>query len=150
MMSGYQECSVIGVPTKHPAGGGNVAGFNTYAQTGSWNQFDQWIQCDITTNSNLQNIAGIKAVFLQGIMIITNPVVGFTANLTIAFRAPGETWVTGQDYSAQAVIVGSNGIREPVGLWVPVVDNKFEMCWSRYYHPNVSYAVGLAANAYCR
>lgn len=149
----YQDCSTISVVAKHPSGGMNVTGWNTYTQTGLLDA--QWNTVDIRTNTNLGSIAGIKAVFLQGILIITNTDSAAAADMHVAFRAPGQTGFTCDDYSAQATFTGVGGTREPIGLWVPVVNNLFQICWNRFTSGGqlgalTYYGAALAVNAYCR
>lgn len=149
----YQECDKIGVITKHPAGGASVTGWNTYTGTGL--RDGQWNLVDIRTNSNLGTIAGIKAVFISGILIITNPDREAAADMHVAFRAPGQNGFTCADYSGQSTLTGYGGNREPIGLWVPVVNNLIEVCWTRatvggQLGANTYYGAALAVNAYCK
>ncbi len=149
---GYQDCTTISVVGRHPSGGSNVFGFNTASQWGPWQSPNTWQSADITTNPNLVGITGVKAVQLAGFAIITNPMSGFTANVTAAFVAPGQEGYgfTCQDYSIQAVQDGYGGIRQPFNIWVPVINNKFDWCWNSYYNASVGYEITGAVNAYCR
>lgn len=144
----YVTCSEFGAASLHPAGGTNIAGFSTYTGLGS--PPNQWVDVDIMANKHLAKITGIKAVFVQGILMISHGGIGTTANVTLAFRAPGAPGYTCDDYSAQAALVGPGGERQNVGLWVPVTDDKFQMCWTAWDAPGAYYGASLAVNGWCR
>lgn len=100
--------------------------------------------------------ADAKAAFIQGLLIITAgsdspPAI---ANLTIAFRRPGDPAVTCAHYLGQAVIATFTGERTNFSSWVPLVDGKFEFCWRRTTHgtyPAVAaYGFNMGAQAWVK
>lgn len=98
------------------------------------------------------------AVFLQGLFIITNDTLNvgpvWDCNLTATFRAPGSTLHQG-NYQLQALIKPGvtgqgNGVRNPVGLWVPVINRQFEFYWSYIAQPGCGSLINLKMGAYLR
>lgn len=91
----------------------------------------QWISVDV---SALGVPSDAFAVNLGGLLLITVGQEIGTANLTIAFRAPGKTNVTCGHYVGQAITVNppsNNGARSPLSVWVPISNGRFEYCWQR-------------------
>lgn len=95
-----------------------------------------------------------KAVFLAGILILTRGSTDETADLTIAFRTPGDTSKTCGHYVGQAVISLFTGERTNFAAWMPVVNRKLEFCWQRStggnWPTNTSYGFNLALQAWVK
>jgi hypothetical protein len=117
--------------------------------------------------------ADVKAVFLTGLLIITNetcpafmgppqcPLPPWeSADLHIYFRAPGALpppGLGGIDFPCQATHSGHGGTRNPCGVWVLVVGRQFQWWWYRStggdyanggHHP--AYGAKFSVNAYIR
>lgn len=94
------------------------------------------------------------AVFLCGLLIITHGLTDETADLWIAFRAPGDTLAPG-NYTGQVIEAAvGNGQRTNLSTWIPLVGGKFQLYWHRSttgaYPANSAYAINLAAQLYLR
>jgi len=146
----YLECSNIGVPAAGIGGVDNTLIFmNTVNVALGPSQLgppaDQWIEYDVTQRVP----ADVKAVFLAGILLITNNATS-PANMTVAFAAPN-AGVDPHSYTFQATLAGYGGVRQPASTWVPVVNGKFWLFWhASYIDPNTYYGFNLSINAYCR
>lgn len=91
---------------------------------------DQWHTIDLAdiaiVDYNLPTET--KAIYLGGLIGSTG-VSNIYCGMTASFRAPGSTLNAGS-YQIQGVAsLPSGAYRETVGLWVPVVDRKFEFLW---------------------
>lgn len=147
----YTEGSIIGVPAKSPTGQNPVIFINTYTGVGmTEHPVNQWSIVDLT------GIApdGTKAVRLDGILIITHGTTVETGDLTVAFRAVGETYDYG--YIMQTIEASvSNGQRSNAGTWVAInAEKKFEMKWNKstsgQWPDNCSYGINLSLTSYLR
>jgi hypothetical protein len=95
-----------------------------------------------------------KAVFLQGILIITHGSQPETADLQINLRPPSSTEAAG-NYEGQTVEAAvGGGQRSPFSAWVAVEDGKFQFYW---FTPTYgqwptwsSYGVNLTVQAFSR
>ncbi|MBV1693669.1 MAG: hypothetical protein KGP27_04325 [Hyphomicrobiales bacterium] len=88
-----------------------------------------WVQFDLTPWGVPPDA---RAVFLAGLLIITHGTRTETANLDIAFRAPGDTTAQCGNKIGQSVEAHvGGGQRQTMSLWVPVVDGLVEMCMTR-------------------
>lgn len=88
-----------------------------------------WVQFDLTPWGVPPDA---KAVFLAGLLIITHGTRSETANLDIAFRAPGDVAAQCGNKIGQSVEAHvGGGQRQTMSLWVPVVDGLVEMCMTR-------------------
>ena len=86
---------------------------------------NKWV--DVTIPAEFPD--DVCAVQLHGILILTAGSRSEVANLTAAFRAPGET--RDFDYSMQCVEANrGGGQRSNASVTVPVVDRKFQIKWS--------------------
>ncbi len=99
--------------------------------------------------------ADAKAVFVQGLLIITSGSTVQTADLHLSFRRPGDTSVNCvNQYMAQAVIATITGERTNFSSWLPVVDGKLEFCWTRNtpdpYPANSAYGFNMGAQAWVK
>lgn len=92
--------------------------------------------------------ADAKAVFLSGLLILTNPSTIGICNLTVTFRAPGSTWDSGNYQLQTASTAGSGGSRAPASTFAPVVNRQFEVYHTRT--PGCPALVNLSLQAYFR
>lgn len=146
--AGWVEGSVTGVRddnSKAP-----IAIFvNTYTNTGPteavWNRLSL---------ASLGVPSDAKGVFLSGILIITHGTTVQTCDLTISFRAPGDTIDAG-NYIGQTIeaAVGS-GQRSNMSTWAPARNGEIEFYWKRntpgQWPTECSYGINLSAQAYVR
>lgn len=112
---------------------------------------NQWCEVDFKPHGVE---ADAKAVFVQGLLIITSGTTVQTSDLHLAFRRPGDTTVTCGNYLAQAVISLITGERTNFSSWLPVTDGKLEFCWYRStpdpYPANSAYGFNMGAQAWVR
>lgn len=146
--AGWVENSTIGVRddnSKAP-----IAIFvNTYTNTGPpeavWNRISL---------SSLGIPPDASGVFLSGILIITHGTTIQTCDLTISFRAPGDTIDAG-NYIGQTIeaSVGS-GQRSNMSTWAPARNGEIEFYWKRnttgQWPTECSYGMNLSAQSYVR
>lgn len=98
--------------------------------------------------------ADAQAAFLSGILIITRGTTSETADITVAFRRPGDGTPCTK-YLGQAVEAHSGGgQRSPISSWVPLDDGKFEFCY-RIMTPgswptNSAYGINMSLQAWTR
>ncbi len=97
---------------------------------------EQWHQIDITERSGGAVPRSAKAVFLSGVILITNvgqgaPTLFSPADLHVAFRAIGDQTTTLTcNYGGQtATNVANEGTRSGYSTWVPLTDGKVEFAW---------------------
>ena len=116
--------TTITVP-KHAPSQQQVIFVNSYEEIGPL--AGEWHTIDV---SNLVPEEA-KAIFLEGILIITHGFSTETANLQIFFRADGVTDY--YIYPGQVIEASSeNGQRSPMSLWIPLSkDKKFQFKWTR-------------------
>lgn len=159
MSAGFVEGSILGVNAAYPTQEVNPVlvaidnGVTSPTPDGVWT---------LLTVPNVP--ADIKAVYLCGLLIITNNSgsgqfqnYGALADLLVYFRAPGAPpsipgWNI--DFPGQACMAGFGGQRSGCSLWVPVVNGQFEWMWTRSTtaaeHPDVTYGCKFYVNAYLR
>ncbi|MCK4521912.1 MAG: hypothetical protein KAU20_05020 [Nanoarchaeota archaeon] len=150
-MISYTEGSIIGVPTKSPTGQNPVIFINTYSGAGVTEHPEgEWSEVDLTGIVP----EGTKSVRLDGILLITQGTTAESADLTVAFRAVGETY--NYTYNMQCIEASiGNGQRSNAGTFVAVDDDLcFEMKWNRstqgQYPLHCSYGINLGLTAYIR
>lgn len=108
-----------------------------------------WYSIDVTT---LGIPKTAKSVFLSGILIITHGTTPGLCDLTVAFRAPGDSLDPG-NYIGQTIEpwVGG-GSRSTMSTWAPVKNGLVEFQWNRstsgLWPLNCSYGINLSAQAY--
>jgi hypothetical protein len=88
------------------------------------------------------------AVFLCGILIITNGYASESADMHVRFRR----WLSGNNtyfppYILQAVS-NVGGARHPFSLWVPVDTRRFQFYWTRSTQPPWPQHASYGLNAY--
>lgn len=112
---------------------------STLGSEGVWNTVDladgsHWTTYG--TNPGIPNVSGVKAVRLQGVMIITHAGDPGLADFHIAFRASrGDPFYSG-NYQMQCEVSESpGGTRSPASYLIPVRDGKFQLHWKRL-HPS--------------
>ncbi len=96
---------------------------------------------------------GTKAVYLSGLLIITHGTEEELCDLTLAYRNHGER--DDHIYIAQTVETAvQGGQRTPHSIWIPVLEGKFEIKWSRStdgtWPAHCSYGINLKAVGYLR
>jgi len=99
--------------------------------------------------------ADAQAVALDAWLIITHGVAPEVADLTLAFRRPGDTTTPCTSYRYQTVEGNVNGgQRQVFPTYVPVDRARFEFCWTRStrgeWPQNSSYAVNLKLTGWIR
>jgi hypothetical protein len=115
-----------------------------------------WAVIDLTIPP--WNVPGnAKWADLRGRIIITHGSTQEMASAGIAFRAIGDARVscTQENFMGQGVETQvDGGIRTNMSTWVPLIDGKFEMCWSKStpgtWPANSSYAFNLSIQAWAR
>jgi hypothetical protein len=143
----WVEGSIVGVRDDHQ--GPTALFINTAANYGA--EPNVWHDLDVCA---LGVPADVKAVFLQGMLIITHGTTGETANLTIAFRSPTSTMDAG-NYIGQVIEpwIGG-GQRSPFAAFVPVIGGKVQYQWRRgtqgSYPANSAYGLNFTCQAYVR
>jgi hypothetical protein len=96
-----------------------------------------------------------QAAALDAWLIITHGVTPEVADLTLAFRLPGDTTISCNSYRYQTVEGNVNGgQRQVFPTYVPVDHARFEFCWTRStrgeWPQNSSYAVNLKLTGWVR
>lgn len=148
----WLEYSTIAVPAGGPSSHMNQPLFvNTYTGDGmSKYPPGQW--SDVDVSSFVPTDA--KAIRLDGLLIITHGTAATTCDLTLAFRAKGET--IDYAYTMQAVSVTTGGgVRSVGGTFVPLDENKkFQVKWTRsttaQWPNDCSYGFNLRITAYLK
>jgi len=96
-----------------------------------------------------------QAAALDAWLIITHGVLPEVADLTLAFRLPGDTTTACSSYRYETVEGNVNGgQRQVFPTYVPVDHARFEFCWTRStrgeWPQNSSYAVNLKLTGWIR
>lgn len=144
----YKEGFIVGAPLKSPTGQNPVIFVNSYTNAGALP--DVWTTVDLSAIVPV----GTKSVCLDGILIITHGNTSETADLTVSFRLPSETYEYG--YIMQTIEASIlNGQRSNASTWVSLDDNRcFQYKWSKStsgtYPTNSSYGINLSVTAYVR
>jgi hypothetical protein len=97
--------------------------------------------------------AGVKAVHLSGLLIITHGTVSEVCDLNLAYRRYGDSGEYG--HTAQIIEAGVNqGQRTPHSTWIPVGDDRFQIKWHRSttgpWPEHCAYGINLNLVAYLR
>lgn len=125
----------------------NAVFINSYTPVGP--AAGAWVTIDV---SSLGIPPTAKSVFLSGILIVTHGTNSVTCDLTISFRAPGNSMTAG-NYIGQAIEAAvGGGQRSTMSTWAPVKDGKIEFQWNRNTFANwptdCAYGINLSAQAY--
>lgn len=146
--AGWVEGSVTGIRddnSKAP-----IALFiNSYTNTGPasgvWHRI---------TLSSMGIPSDAKGVFLSGILIITHGTTTQTCDLTISFRAPGDTLDAGNYIGQTIEAITGSGQRSNMSTWAPARDGEIEFQWrkntSGQWPSECAYGINLSAQAYIR
>lgn len=123
------ECSVIGFPARSPTQFWPVVQVNdgvSGESSGSVYPVNSWATVDI---SNWVP-EGTKEVCLHGIVILSHHYPGDIAEVTVAYRKPGESH--DYPYIGQVIDQHGGGQRSNCGVWVPLsADRNFEFKWNK-------------------
>ncbi len=151
----WASAQEILTPTGPPPTAIFINTYNGYGVTIPWNGYiygkNAWTTVDLTPHIP----ADAKAVFLQGILIITHGANVETADLTINLRPPSSP-EAGANYEGQTIeaMVGG-GQRSSFAAWVSVENGKFQFWWNATTSPGnwpdwSSYGVNLTVQAFTR
>lgn len=154
MSAGFVEGSIMGVTAAYPAQENPpIIYFNSEADASS----NTWHTATVPNAPS-----DIKAVFLWGLLIITNGNSAIwpncvTADIHMYFKAPNAVPtppLTIIDCMGQACQEGFGGERSGCAGWVPVVNNQFQWWWYRSTseadHPEITYGCKMYVNGYIR
>lgn len=98
--------------------------------------------------------ADAKGVFLSGILIITHGTTTQTCDLTISFRAPGDTIDAGNYIGQTIEAITGSGQRSNMSTWAPARNGEIEFYWKRnttgQWPSECSYGINLSAQSYVR
>jgi len=128
----------------------NAIFINSYTGSGpaagSWNVVD-------ATSFGIPSDA--KSIFLSGILIITHGSTSQTCDISIAFRAYGNTTQTAGNYIGQSVEAHiGGGQRSTMSTFVPLNEGKFEFIWNRnttgQWPSECAYGINLSAQSYIK
>lgn len=103
--------------------------FNSYTGVGDL-ATNVWHEVDLHELHGIPRTA--VSAMISGILIITQGTTLATAGMTLAFRKSGDTSVNCNMIIAQAIEgPGNGGIRSTMSAFIPLIDGKFEWCWTR-------------------
>lgn len=149
-MINYIEGSIIGVPAKSPSEQNPFIWINTY--TGNqMNEHPEGVWTAFSTAGMVPE--GVKAVRLDGMLVITHGTTAETADVTVAFRSTSDINPTYVMQTIEASI--GNGQRSCAGTWVALDSSgAFEVKWTKstagQWPTNSCYAIALWITAYIR
>lgn len=146
---GFVEGTSMGVAASHPKQYLTVfvdshtgAGLQTFPE-------GQWTTIDVSGVVPEET----KAVFLTGMLSVTGGQSDELCDLTVGYRASGET--NDPSYLAESMAAGrSAGQRTPHSTWIPVRGGKFDLHWRRStqgaWPEHCAYGIRLHLVAYLR